>query len=168
MLDGSGIFFAEQCLEFGESLLDRVEVGAVGRQEDELGAGVSEGTAHRAGFVAAEIVHHHDVAGPQGWDQELDYPCQEALGVDRPVEHARGHDAVTSQTRHEGQRFPMAMRHLGEQSLANRAAAVQSGHVCLRPGLVDKDYSPRINLALQALPQRAPPGNVRPVLLGRA
>jgi hypothetical protein len=45
---------------------------------------------------------------------------------------------------------------------------VQAGHVCLRPGLVDKDYSPRINLGLQALPQRTPPGNVRPVLLGRA
>ena len=64
LLNGAGVFLAEQCLEFGEGLLDWVEVGAVGRQKDELGAGVPDCTADRAGFVAAEIVHHHDIAWP--------------------------------------------------------------------------------------------------------
>jgi hypothetical protein len=37
-------------------------VSIVGWQEDELGAGVPDCTTDCAGFVAAEIVHHHDVA----------------------------------------------------------------------------------------------------------
>jgi hypothetical protein len=36
---------ADQVLELGEELLDRVEVGAVGRQEEEMGAGGPDGAA---------------------------------------------------------------------------------------------------------------------------
>jgi hypothetical protein len=41
---------------------------------------------------------------------------------------------------------------------------MQAGHVCLRPGLVDKDQPGGINLALQPLPDLTPPGNIAAVL----
>ena len=41
---------------------DRIEVGTVGRQEEELGAGGADGVANGSPLVAAEIVHHDDVA----------------------------------------------------------------------------------------------------------
>jgi hypothetical protein len=42
---------------------------------------------------------------------------------------------------------------------------MQARHIRLRPGFVNKDQPGRINLALQALPYRTPPGNVVTVLL---
>jgi hypothetical protein len=61
----------------------------------------------------------------------------------------------------------VAVRHFGEQPLTNRAASMQPRHVRLGPGLVNKDDSLRINIALKAPPLRAPSGDVRPILLGR-
>jgi len=49
-------------LEFGEGLYDGIEVGTVGRQEEELGAYVVDGFAGGLAFAAAEIVHDDDVA----------------------------------------------------------------------------------------------------------
>ena len=40
--DRAGVIFAEQRLELGEHLLDRVQVGAVGRQERQVAAGAAE------------------------------------------------------------------------------------------------------------------------------
>ena len=68
--DGSRGGFAQQVLELGEDLLDRVQVGRVFRQEEELGAGRADELAHGFALVAAEIVHDDDVAGPKGRDAE--------------------------------------------------------------------------------------------------
>jgi hypothetical protein len=56
------------------------------------------------------------------------------------------------------------MRHFGNQALTHSTATVQAGHVCLRPGLVDKDQPGSINLALQPLPDLTPPGNIAALL----
>ena len=42
--------------EFGEDLLARIEVRAVGRQEDAVGASGADGLASRFALVAAKIV----------------------------------------------------------------------------------------------------------------
>ena len=63
--------FAEEGVESGEDLSDGVEVGAVGRQEEEPGAGGSDGAAHDFYLVAAEIVDDDDVAGFEGRHQDL-------------------------------------------------------------------------------------------------
>jgi hypothetical protein len=49
--------------------------------------------------------------------------------------------------------------------LAARRAAVAAGHVGLGPGLVDKDQARGIKPPLIFFPLRAPPGDVRPILL---
>ena len=59
----------------------------------------------------------------------------------------------------------MAMRHLGDQPLAERAASMQSSHVRLGPGLVDKDQPLGINFALQPLPLLAASRHVMAILL---
>jgi hypothetical protein len=55
--------FSQEELEFGEDLFDRVEVRAVGRQEQLLGPCRPDCLAHSLAFVAAEIVHDDDVTG---------------------------------------------------------------------------------------------------------
>jgi len=49
-------------LQLGEELLDRVEVGAVGRQEEHVRPGLANGAAGGLAFVAAKIVEDDDVA----------------------------------------------------------------------------------------------------------
>lgn len=63
--------FSEQGLELGEDLLDRVEVRAVGRQEEQLRSDAADEASCGLPPVAAEIVDDHDIAGPDGGQQDL-------------------------------------------------------------------------------------------------
>ena len=63
-LEGARRGLAQQVLEFGEDLFDRVQIGRVFRQEEQLGAGRADGAADRLALVAAEIVHDHHIARP--------------------------------------------------------------------------------------------------------
>ena len=100
--------FRSRVFELGEDLLDRVEVGRVGRQEEQLGAGGADRSADRLAFVAAEIVHDDDVAGGQGGQQALLDIGEKADAVDRPVDDAGRLDAVTAQRCQESQGAPAA------------------------------------------------------------
>jgi hypothetical protein len=51
-VDGSGLGLPQQFLEFGEGHLDRIEIGAVGRQEQEARAGVGDETRRLFVLVA--------------------------------------------------------------------------------------------------------------------
>ena len=95
--------------------------GLIGRQEEQLGAGRADRVAHGLALVTAEIVDDDDVAGLERRHQELLDIGQEAFAVDRPVDHARGVDAVVAQRGEEGQRPPVAMRGFGDQPFARGA-----------------------------------------------
>src|SRR3546814_3091571 len=86
----------EQVLERGEQLFDRVEVGAIGRQEEESGSDLAQGGANRLAFVGAEIVHDGDVARLQGGHEDLFDPCEEGATVDRPADDAWCNDPHAS------------------------------------------------------------------------
>ena len=49
--------------EFGEELFDRVQIGRVFRQEEEVRARRTDSAADSTAFVRAEIVHDHDITG---------------------------------------------------------------------------------------------------------
>lgn len=147
-LDGALGSFSQEVLEFGEDLLDRVEVRAVGRQVEELGALGPDGRADGWPFVAAEIVHDDDIAGRQRRGEELFDPRREASTVDRPVKDGRGVDAVRAQGRHEGQRAPVSMGNFRDEPLATRTPATERRHVGLGPGFVDEDQAPGIKASL--------------------
>ena len=68
--DGSFVGFSEQGFQFGDDLLDWVQVRAVRWQEQQMCAGCANGPSHGQPFVAAQIVEHDDVAGPQSWHQD--------------------------------------------------------------------------------------------------
>ena len=71
LLDGPGLGLSHEVLEFGEELLDRVEVGAVGRQEQQMSAGCPDGAAGGLALVAAEVVEDDDIARGQGRDEDF-------------------------------------------------------------------------------------------------
>lgn len=164
-LDGSFGGFSQQGFEFGEDLLDRIEVGAIGRQEQQPRACRTNGLAHSLALVAAKIVHDDDIARLERRDQELLDIGQEASAVDRTIEHRRRVDPVVPKRREEGQCFPVAVRHLGPQPLAAPAAAMGAGHIRLGPSFIDEDEAPGIEPALIPLPARPSAGNVTAILL---
>ena len=76
--------FAQHRFELGEDLLDWVEIGTVGRQEEQLGAGGADGSTPGFAFVTAEIVNNDDVAGIECRHEQLLDIGQEALAVFGP------------------------------------------------------------------------------------
>ena len=84
--DGAHGDLAQEVLDLGEDLLDRVQVRRVFRQEEELGAGGADELAYNFGLVTAEIVHDYDVAGMKRGDEDLFDIGPEALTVDGTVE----------------------------------------------------------------------------------
>ena len=59
---------AQERLELGERLLDRVQVRTVGRQVKDPGTGRGERVLDAVDLVGGEIVH--DVVGRECWRQE--------------------------------------------------------------------------------------------------
>ena len=106
VLDGSRLCLSEPVLELSEGLLDGIEIGAVGRQEEQLGACFTDGAAHGLSLVTAEIVEDDDVTRLKGWDQKLLDIGEELLAVDRAIEEAGGVDPVAAQGRQEGEFAP--------------------------------------------------------------
>ena len=135
-VDGALGGLAQEGLELGEGLLDRVEIGRVGRQVTQLGAARLDRRADADDFVRGEVVHHYDVALHQHWCQHLLDPGEEDRAVHGTVEDVGGDEAARGQPTDEGRALPMAVRDRAVQALAARAAAVASRHVGGGAGLV--------------------------------
>ena len=164
--DGSFGGFAEQVLELGEDLLDRVEIRAVGRKEQQPRASGPDGGPDGGLFVTGEVVEDDNVIWPQRRAELLFDPLGEGRAIDRLIEHERRIDPVAAQRGDEGHRLPVPVRHLGVEPLAPGCPAPQRGHVGLRPGLIDEDEPGGVRSPLIFLPLLAPPGHLGPQLFG--
>ena len=125
--DGAGGAAFEVGLELGEGHLDRVEIGAVGRQEAELGPDPVNGLADGGAAVGGKVVHYHDVAGLERWHLHLVYVGEEGGPMHGAVEHHGGGRSAQPQCAEEGGGLPVS---IGHRRVA--AMAVQSrlrGHV---------------------------------------
>ena len=164
--DGTFVSLSEQRLQLGEDHLDRVEVRAVGRQEQQMGTYGAYRAPYALAFMASKVVEHDDIARPQRRDQELLDPGLKQHAVDGSIQDQRSDDATAAQASNEGHRLPMAMRHLRHQALATGRASVLAGHVRLGPGFVDEDQPVGVDVTLMALPAIALAPDVSAILLG--
>jgi hypothetical protein len=152
--------------ELGKDLLDGVQIGAVGRQEQEACTDASDGASNRWPLVAGEVVHDDDIARREGWDEALLDIIEEAVAVDRLVHDARCVDPVAAQGGKEGHGFPVAIRCFGVEPLALGCPATQRSHVGLRPSFINEDEPCRIKSSLILLPLRTSPRDLWPELFG--
>jgi len=151
-------------LKLGKDLFDGIEVGTIGRQEQELGAYASDSFADFRAFVTAEVVHDDNIARFQCRQKELFDIETEGLTVDRAVDDAGRVDAVTSQSGQERHGVPVPERGVAVQTLATWTPSPQRSHVCFRPGLINEDKAFRIEPALIFSPLLPAPGDVRAIL----
>lgn len=96
-----------RCFSFEKTCSIGVQVGAVGRQKQQPCASGADRHANSLALVAAEIIHHDDVAGFESRNENLIDISLEGDAADRAVEgHGRDHSRQPK-PRDEGRRFPM-------------------------------------------------------------
>lgn len=156
---------AHHVLKFGEDLLDRIEVGAIGGQEDETRAGVADRLSYGSAFMAAEIVENDDIAFFQSRHEHVGDVTTERFAVDRAVQDEGSIDPVVAKRGEEGHGLPMAMRDKGTKTFALLSPAAQGRHVRLDPCLIDEYETARIDAGLPPFPEPSPPGNISAALL---
>lgn len=165
-LGGSLCGFTHKVFELCEDLLDGVQVGAVGWQEQQSRADAADCCTDGRPLVATQVVHDDDIAGRERRHEELLDIIEEACCVDRLIQHTGRVDPVATQGGNEGHRLPVTVRDLGVEPLPFGCPAAQGSHVGLGPGLVDEDEASGIKPVLELLPLLAPPGDLRAQLLG--
>lgn len=167
MADGIGSSrrcLAEQVLELGEDLLNRIEIRRVFRQEDQFGADRSDEAAHGFTLMAAEIIHHDDVASLQGRDQHPLDVKPEALAIDGTLDQPGSLNAIVAQGSQEGHGFPVTVWNLGLEPHATLRPSPKRGHVGLGPGFVEKHQATGRDPVLILTPLCAPSRDVRTIL----
>lgn len=156
-VDGSRRGFAEQVLELGKDLFDRVEVGRVFWQEEELGADGADELANCFAPVAAEIIQDDDIARSKDGQKDFLDIGAKAHAIDRPLDEPWRINPVMAQGRQEGHGLPAAVGNLGVKSAPARRPSPQGRHIGPRPGLVDEDQPLSFDAALIFCPLGSPP-----------
>ncbi len=164
--DGSLCGFSEQVFQLGEDLFDRIEVRAVGRQEQQARTSGPDRVPDGGLLVAGQVVEDDNVAGRERGAELLFDPLGKAGAIDRLIEDKGCVDPVAAQGGDEGHRLPVAIGHFCVKPLTFGCPAPQRGHVGLGPGLIDEHEAGRIRPSLILLPLLPPPGDLRPQLLG--
>ena len=144
-VEASGGDASEMGLEFGEGHLDRVEIGTIGRQEEEPGASVGEALGGAAAFVDGEIVEDDDIALRQGRCElglDVEIECDAIHGL---VDDPWCAQPVAAQAGDEALGPPMSERGRGGKPLSAAAAASQPDHFGVDRGLVDEDEPVRLD-----------------------
>lgn len=166
-VEGSGSHASEQCLEFGEDLLDRVEVGAIRRQVEQMHLSVFEALADACHLVGRQVVDDDDAARHHFGDQAFLQPLAEDHAVHRAWQKLWGEDAVMDQSGDKGRGHPVTMGCFGEQLLALLTPAMGAGHRRVCSGLIDEHEAGEVKIGLARLPELARQGDIGPILLRR-
>jgi hypothetical protein len=103
-----GCALSQQRLEFGESLLNRVEIRAVGRQEEQPPSRLSIASLDAGDLVAGQIVHDDGIARAQRRREDLPDIGAEDVAGQGAVQHVRGGDAGGAQVG-QGDGLPVAV-----------------------------------------------------------
>jgi len=135
--------------------------------DTQLRAGGLDRLAHARDLVGAHVIYEDDVALLERRHQHLLDIGEEGWAIHGAVDHVRGGHAVAAQGSNQRQRLPVAVRNLRDQSLADRGAAVEPGHLRRHRGLVDEHQARGLQRRLLGLQLRACGGYIGSVLLGR-
>lgn len=165
--DGSGLGLPQSFFEFGERHFNRIEIGAVGRQEEDARTGGVDAARCFFVFMARQVVENHCVAFSQYRHEDLLDISQEAFGIDRPVEHERCDQPVAGEASKKCRRQPMTVGCMAEGALADIGPGITARHRCRGPGLVEEDQ-PATKAFLLATPRFTALGDVGAILLAGA
>src|SRR5215469_10664153 len=123
---------AQMRLQFAEGQFDRVEIWRIGRQIKQGGTCSLDCLLNTSDSVHRQIIHCNDVAGPERWDKALFHIGKKHWSVHGTLKHKRCRHPAQPQTSHKGDRFPMSMWCVANQSLTTGTATIEPHHLCMR------------------------------------
>lgn len=153
-------------LDLAEGRLDGIEIRRVFGQELEVGVSLGNSFGDSCTLVTTEMIDHHDLTWPEGRTEALFGVGCKDLSVHRTVDDHRREHLAPAHGGDQGGGLPAAVRDLGEEPLATRAAAAGPRHVGLGPGFVDEDQLVGRQLRLPFAQRLASLRDVRTILLG--
>ena len=165
-LEGVRSDLAQDGFEFGEDLLNRIEIGTVCREVNKKRATCFDRFSDTDTLVNTDVVHEHDVTSFQRWSKNLFDISLEHLTVHCALEHEGSSNAIMAQRRDEGGGFPIAMQHLLDQALAPWRSAIEPGDGGRDAGFINENEPFRVKSRLSPLQGFTTGGDVRPILLG--
>ena len=125
--------------EFGEGHFDRIEVGAVGRQEQEPTAVCLEQLSGFGAFVRCQVVEDDDGPWFQLQDQDFFDVGIERIAIHGARDNPRRHDPLARQARNQGLVAPPPEWGGPFEAQALGAPSIRAGHVRIGARLVDED-----------------------------
>ena len=139
LIEGAWSRGSQEGVQFGERELDRVEVGTIGREKSELGAGRFDGGADLGLFVHGQVVEDDDVAWSQRGHQDLLDVRQKTRTVDGPVEHGRRAQPVRPQPDDDRVGLPVPAGRVVVEALATKTPAIPAEQVGRDAAFIEKD-----------------------------
>lgn len=142
-----------------------LKFGQKAREEEQGCAGGFDRQAHGVPFVAGEIVHDDDIAGPEFGHQDLGDIGFEPVAVDGAIEHHGCHHPAGAQACDQRGGLAVAVGEAHPQPLAAPRATMAAGHVGRGPGLINEQQPVWVKVELAVEPGLALPQDVGAVLL---
>src|SRR5262249_17962961 len=104
----------ERRLDFGKALLDRIEIGTVGRQVAQCSVRRFDDLAHPISLVSRQVIDDDDVAWPQRRRQAFLQIFDEDRTVHRAIDDERSGEAIKPKPGHKGHGLPVAPRNAAD------------------------------------------------------
>ena len=167
-VEGASGCLTQVGFEFGECQFDGVEIGAVRRQVTHAGSLGRDEFSDALHFMGGEVVEDDDVALLEFGTENMPQIGGEDLGVERSLDQERSLDTFRTQGGDEGGALPVAVGDGPDAAMAHRATPIESSHLGVESGFVDKDQTLAVPLGLVRSPPGAGRFDIRPILLGGA
>ena len=126
---GAGGAFAQCRLQLGECHFDGIEVWRIGGQIAHRGAGGAERLGDSDNLVGAQIIHEEDVVLVQCRHENLFDIGKERWPIHGAVDDIGRGQTIDAQGGNQGQRLPVAVRHVRDKALATRRTPVVPHHL---------------------------------------
>ena len=164
MVEGPRSCGTQERFQFRERHFNRIEIGAVRREESDPGARGFDRRAHLGLLVDGEIVEHDDVTASERGDQHLLHIGPKAVVVDGSIEHRRRRDPMGPQRGDDRVRLPMAARRVITQPHAAETAPIPAQQISRHTTFIEKDVAPGVAQRQPVAPTTALSGDVGPAL----
>jgi hypothetical protein len=143
---------AQVLFHFAKALFDRIEVRRILRQIFQPRANRFDCLSHASDLVSRKIVHDDNIAAIEHRCQTLFDIGDEGRPIHWPVNDEGCDHPVIAQASYEGDRLPMPVRSVANQSSAPCTSAVEPHHLGGGGRLVDKHQSRWVKQALLSNP----------------
>ena len=138
VLDGAPPRRAQQQFQFRKPEFDRIQVRAVRRQVPEVRAARLDTLADAVDMVCAQVVHHQDVAWPQGGDEHLFEVREERVAVDGAIQETGSRQPVHAERRDKGAGLPVVMGGVVVHAIPAPTATVPAKEIGGDPAFIKK------------------------------